>query len=413
MINENRLWDRLMQLSQIGKQEDGGITRLSFSHEERQVKDKVISFMREAGLSIREDEAGNLIGRREGTQMDAPVVLIGSHLDSVPNGGNFDGPLGVLAGIEILQTMNEEEIVTVNPIEVIAFTDEEGTRFGFGMIGSRAIAGTLTLEHIEASDKNGISIFQAMKDAGLNPRNFSKAAREKGTIKAYIELHIEQGKVLENENIPVGVVTGIAGPLWTKWTLLGEAGHAGSTPMNIRKDPLVAAGKIFEVIENEVLKYQNAVGTVGKIYVKPGGVNVIPGVVEFTLDLRDIDEIIRNEIENNIRSKATQICNSRGIELSIETLQRVAPAPCSTEIQEIIRNSCEKIGIDTISLPSGAGHDGMQLVHSCPIGMIFVRSRDGISHNPNEWSSNEDCTKGTQVLYETVLEIVDKPRDSM
>jgi allantoate deiminase len=397
-----------MQLSEIGKQEDGGITRLSFSREERQAKDLVMTFMREAELSIREDEAGNVIGRKEGRIKDAPVILIGSHLDSVPNGGKFDCPLGVIAGIEVLQTMNEQGIVTENPIEVIAFTDEEGTRFGFGMIGSRAIAGTLTPEELEHTDDNGISIAKAMKEAGFDPNNISNAAKEKGSVKAYLELHIEQGKVLENENLSVGIVSGIAGPLWTKWTLRGEAAHAGSTPMHIRKDPLVAAAKIIEIMEDEVKKYKNAVGTVGKISVKPGGVNVIPGQVEFTLDLRDIDENVRNEIEQNIAAKAKKICQDRGIKLVIEDLQRVPPAPCSTEIQEIMRNSCEELGIDTMTLPSGAGHDGMQLIDLCPIGMIFVRSKNGISHNPEEWSSKEDCTKGTQVLYHSVLKLAGK-----
>jgi allantoate deiminase len=408
MINQDRLWNRLMQLSEIGKQENGGITRLSFSREERQAKDLVISFMQEAGLSIREDEVGNVIGRKEGRIKDAPAILIGSHIDSVPNGGNFDGPLGVMAGTEVLQTMNEQRIVTDNPIEVIAFTDEEGTRFGFGMIGSRAIAGTLTHEELQNTDENGVSIAQAMKEAGFDPSKISNAAKEKGSVKAYLELHIEQGKVLENENLSVGVVSGIAGPLWTKWTLRGEAAHAGSTPMHLRKDPLVAAAKIMEFIEDEVKKYKNAVGTVGKISVKPGGVNVIPGQVEFTLDLRDIDENVRNEIERNIVSKATQICQDRGIELTIEDLQRVPPAPCSTEIQEIIKSSCEKIGLDTMTLPSGAGHDGMQLVDLCPIGMIFVRSKNGISHNPEEWSSKEDCANGAEVLYHTVLGLAGK-----
>jgi allantoate deiminase len=408
MINEERLWSRLMQLSEIGKQEDGGITRLSFSPEERQAKDLVMTFMKEAGLSIREDEVGNLIGRKEGRIKDAPVILIGSHLDSVPNGGNFDGPLGVIAGIEVLQTMNEQGIVTEKPIEVIAFTDEEGTRFGFGMIGSRAIAGTLTYYDLKHTDENGISIAMAMKEVGFDPSNISNAAKEKGSVKAYLELHIEQGKVLENENLSVGVVSGIAGPLWTKWTLKGEAAHAGTAPMHIRKDPLVAAANIIEIIEDEVKKYKNAVGTVGKMSVKPGGVNVIPGQVEFTFDLRDIDKNVRNNIEQNIAAKAKKICQDRGVELVIEDLQRVPPAPCSTEIQEIIRNSCKELGIDTMTLPSGAGHDGMQLIDLCPIGMIFVRSKNGISHNPEEWSSKEDCAKGTQVLYHSVLELAGK-----
>ncbi|MFJ5763463.1 Zn-dependent hydrolase [Neobacillus sp. NPDC093182] len=408
MINQDRIWDRLFKLSKIGKQKDGGITRLSFTKQERKAKDLVISFMKEAGLAIREDEVGNLIGRKEGRNINDPVVIIGSHLDSVPNGGNFDGPLGIIAGIEVLQTMNEKGIIPDHPIEVIAFTDEEGTRFGLGMIGSRGIAGTLNNEQLQKEDEHGISISEAMKRVGLDPNNISRATRVKGSIKAYIELHIEQGKVLESENLPVGIVSGIAGPLWNKWTLMGEAAHAGSTPMQIRKDPLVAAAIILQFIEEEVKKHKNAVGTVGKILVKPGGVNVIPGLVEFTFDLREIDEKVRDEIEQNIISKANKICQERGIELFIEDLQRVAPAICSKEIQEIIENSCQKNEVHPFILPSGAGHDGMQLHPICPIGMIFVRSKNGISHNPEEWSSKEDCGISAIVLYHSILQLSDK-----
>lgn len=405
MINQERLWDRLFELSEIGRKAEGGITRMSFTKEERQAKDLVRSYMIDAGLSVREDAAGNLIGRKEGYQKDAPTVIMGSHLDSVPEGGIFDGPLGVLAAIEVLQSMKEHQVETNHPIEVIAFTDEEGTRFRFGMIGSMSLAGTLRQEHLTNTDQQGITVAQAMREAGYDPDRITDAAREKGSVKAYIELHIEQGKILENSGLSVGVVSGIAGPLWTKWTLTGEAGHAGATPMNIRRDPLAAAATIIQEIESEVKRYPNAVGTVGKLSVQPGGMNVIPGQVEFTLDLRDIDEQVRNEIENQITSRARQICNERGIHLRIDDLQRIEPVPCSPEIRRVIEAACEKAGQKTMTLPSGAGHDGMQFKDFCPIGMIFVRSKDGISHNPAEWSSKEDCRDGANVLYHTVIEL--------
>lgn len=405
IINKERIWLRLHELSQYGKSENGGVTRFSFTEEERKAKDLVASYMKEAGMMITEDAAGNVIGRKEGRIKDLPAVLIGSHIDSVPNGGIFDGPLGVIAGIEVIQTMSELKIETDYPIEVIAFSDEEGSRFGFGMIGSRAMAGTLRPEHLQQKDSEGITIEEAMKVAGLSPLEISKAARKPQSVKAYVELHIEQGKVLEHHGLPAGIVTGIAGPLWTKWTLTGEAGHAGATPMPIRKDPLMAAAKILQFIEMETKKYQSAVATVGQITVKPGGINVIPGQAEFTVDLRDINEEDRNEIELSIKTFAKKLCENQGIAIEIEDLQRVAPAPCSQEIQTVMEQSFRKSFIDPFLLPSGAGHDGMQFNDFCPIGMIFVRSKNGLSHNPEEWSSKEDCGIGATILYETVLQL--------
>ncbi|WP_411503678.1 Zn-dependent hydrolase [Brevibacillus centrosporus] len=403
MINADRLWDRLMQLSSIGTQEVGGITRLSFSPEERAAKDLVTGFMKEAGLSVREDEVGNLIGRKEGTNPNAPVVLIGSHLDSVPSGGNFDGPLGVLSGVEALQTMNEHGVETEHPIEVIAFTDEEGTRFGYGMIGSRGIAGLLKEDELVSRDEAGISIAEAMANVGLDPAQISKAAREPGSVKAYVELHIEQGKVLESRDLSVGIVSGVAGPLWLKFILEGEAGHAGATPMNMRKDPLAAAAEVMLVIERQAARQEISVGTVGKLQVFPGGVNIIPGRVEFTLDLRDVDIQVRDQVEQAIMAEAEAICAKRGVKLQVELLQRINPAVCSEEIRAAIQAACAAEGLETITLPSGAGHDCMQLTELCPVGMIFARSKDGISHNPAEYTSKEDCGNGAQVLYRTVL----------
>ncbi|WP_018394983.1 Zn-dependent hydrolase [Bacillus sp. 37MA] len=404
-INQARLWSRLHELSQFGKQASGGVTRFSFTKEERQAKDLVMTYMKEAGMTVREDAAGNVIGRKEGSDNTAPAVLIGSHIDSVPEGGIFDGPLGVLAGIEVVQAMSEAAVETVHPVEVIAFIDEEGSRFGFGMIGSRALAGTLLPEHLQQTDQNGITIAAAMQESGLHPDEINKAARYSETVKAYVELHIEQGKVLERAGQPAGIVTGIAGPLWTRWTIEGEAGHAGATPMNQRKDSLMMALQIIQFIEEETKKYTNAVATIGQISVKPGGVNVIPGETTFTLDLRDIEERDRDQIEEAITSYAQSLCADREMNIKIEELQRVAPAPCSKEIRAVMEEACLTMSLEPIFLPSGAGHDGMQFNDFCPIGMVFVRSKNGISHNPSEWSSEEDCGVGASILYETVLRL--------
>ncbi|PET75589.1 Zn-dependent hydrolase [Bacillus sp. AFS001701] len=405
MINQDRLWNRLMELGSIGKQESGGITRLSFTENERKAKELLSSYMNEAGLKVYEDTVGNLIGHKEGINQNAPVVLVGSHIDSVYNGGNFDGPLGVLSGIEILQTMNEQGITTVHPIEVIVFTDEEGARFSFGMIGSRGIAGTLTLEELQNKDQQGITVAEAMCQGGYDPLLIDQSVRSIGSVKAYVELHIEQGKVLENDNLSVGIVTGISGPLWLKFIIEGKAGHAGATPMNDRNDALVAASQIIQLIEKESLKTGSTVGTVGQLQLFPGGINIIPGKVEFTLDLRDVNEVIRDEVENRILEGAKILCEQRGVGLKIEDLQRIAPTLCSNEIQDLAKLACETIGVEPFYLPSGAGHDCMQLTNLCPIGMLFIRSKDGISHNPAEWSSKEDCADGANVLYHTVLQL--------
>jgi len=404
-VSKERLWRRMMELGQIGEQDSGGVTRFSFTEEERQAKNLVISYMKEAGLIVREDAAGNIIGRREGRDPLAPAVLTGSHIDTVPHGGKFDGALGVLAAIEALQRMNELNIETVHPIEVIVFTDEEGARFGFGMLGSRALAGTLRPEHLDYTDDQNISIAEAMKGSGLDPDNIAEAAKRPEQVKAYVELHIEQGTVLEGHNQPVGIVSGIAGPLWLKFTLTGQAGHAGATPMNVRRDPMQAAAEIMGHIYREAKKYPNAVATVGKVTALPGGINIIPGEVQFTLDLRDIDETVRDEMENSIRSCAGQVCKEKAIDLHISVLQRIAPTPCSPDIMDAVENACRKTGLGSITLASGAGHDGMQLGSLCPVGMIFVRSRKGISHSPEEWTSPEDCHAGAEVLYHTLLQL--------
>jgi allantoate deiminase len=403
MVDGDRLWRRLFELAEVGKRESGGVTRLSLTDEERSAKDLVASFMEEAGLAVREDAAGNLFGRREGTDPDAPAVLVGSHVDSVYDGGNFDGPLGVLAGIEVVQAMEKDGVRTDHPVEVVAFTDEEGARFSFGMIGSRALAGHLSSGDLEHQDGNGISVAEAMRDYGLDPERIEDARRPQNSLAAYLELHIEQGQVLEAEDLPVGIVTGIAGPVWLRFTVGGESGHAGATPMDRRHDALVAAAEIVGVVEQEASSAPSAVGTVGQIEVRPGGINIIPGRVDFSVDLRDIDVAVRDGVEGRIRERAGQICDRRGVGLDVEELQRLDPAPCSEEVRGVIADACEEVGIRPHSLPSGAGHDGMHLASLCPMGMIFVRSRDGVSHNPEEWSSREDCEAGCDVLYRSVL----------
>ncbi len=404
MINIERLMSRLEELSKIGKTEDGGVTRFSFTEEEKEANALVARFMEEAGLTVEYDAVGNLIGSREGEE-GLPVILLGSHIDTVPNGGKFDGPVGVLSAIEVMHALNEEGVSLRHPVKVISFKDEEGSRFGFGMIGSRAVAGTLAMEDLERTDDRGVSILQAMEEAGfpLDAAKLQTAKMDK--VKAYLEVHIEQGKVLERNNVGVGNVTGIAGPVWLKMKVVGEAEHAGATPMGQRKDALVAASMIIQEAEKIARMHPPAVATVGKIAVSPNGVNVIPGEVEWTIDIRSTDEKQRDEVERAIVAFAERTAEERDMRLEISELQRVPPVGCDERIQTLIQESIAEIGAETVSLPSGAGHDGMQFKDRFPIGMIFVRSIDGISHNPRELSLAEDIEKGAEVLYRTLLKL--------
>ncbi|QSO46450.1 Zn-dependent hydrolase [Alicyclobacillus mengziensis] len=403
-VNADRLWQRIQGLHEIGATGEGGVTRFSFTAEERTVKDIVSGFMRDAGLVVHEDAVGNLIGRREGLNPGAKVVLVGSHLDSVPNGGDFDGPLGVLAAIEAVAALEAAGIRTKHPIEVVAFTDEEGARFRFGMIGSRGIAGILSDADVDTHrDGNGITIREAMQAAGFDASGMSSAARERDAVKGYIELHIEQGKVLEQALQPVGIVSGIAGPLWLKFTLHGDAGHAGTTPMKGRRDALSATAEILLVIEQEAGLMKRTVGTVGQLQVHPGGVNIIPGRVEFTLDLRDVDVTVRDEVEQKIITKAQTICEERGILLQVDTLQRVAPVTCDEQLQGLMKEAATEFGLDAPIVVSGAGHDGMQFADKWPVGMLFARSKNGVSHHPDEYTSKEDCALAANVLLGTIF----------
>jgi allantoate deiminase len=410
MVDGERLWRRLSELAEIGKRESGGVTRLSFTDEERSAKDLVASFMQEAGLAVSEDAVGNLFGRREGSDPNAPAVLVGSHVDSVYDGGNFDGPLGVLAGIEVVQAMEEGGVETDHPVEVVAFTDEEGARFSFGMIGSRALPGTLSEEDLQHQDADGISISDAMRKRDLDPARIGEVARPRDSLACYLELHIEQGRVLEDEDLPVGVVTGIAAPVWRRVVFEGETGHAGTAPMQLRRDALAAAAEVVGIVEEEGSATGTSVGTVGQLGVEPGGINIIPGRVELSLDLRDIDEDTRDQIEERILERSRRVGEDRGVGFETEVLQRMTPVSCSETVRGTIQAACEGLGLGTRNLASGAAHDGMQLAGLCPVGMIFVRSREGVSHSPDEWSSKKDCTAGADVLYHTALDLASRHR---
>ncbi len=404
MINSKRLLGHLAELSEIGKNDTtGGITRFSYTDVEQEAVDLVTEYMKQAGLAVTVDEVGNVIGSSPGT---GPAIVVGSHIDTVPEGGEFDGALGVLSAIEIAQTLNEQQVEQTKLLKVVAFKDEEGSRFGFGMIGSRAMAGTLKESHLNVLDNDGISIAQAMQKSGFNPKTITDAKQE--DMDVYVEMHIEQGKVLEKANLPVGIVSGIAGPLWLEITLEGISEHAGATPMNIRKDALIGASECLIEIETLMQSESTAVATVGKLNVYPNGTNVIPGKVVFTIDIRDIDEEHRNGLEKQIISTIQQVSQKRDLQWNIRELQRVKPVKADPALQQMLSDKIKEVGIEPLKLISGAGHDAMQFGDRCPITMLFVRSKDGISHNPLEYSSEEDITIATEVFYKFIYDLVRK-----
>lgn len=401
MINTNRLLDRLQHLSKIGRNKiTGGINRFSFTHEEQLAINLITSFMKEAGMTVTTDAVGNIIGTfGEGTE----TIMLGSHIDTVPEGGKYDGALGVLAAIEIVQTIHEQQLALSKKIQVVAFKDEEGTRFGFGLIGSRAMAGLLTHKQLQQKDMAGITIEEAMKQFHLSPLPLENVKRS--DIKAYLEMHIEQGKALENEELPVGIVSGIAAPLWLEVTVTGISEHAGATPMPIRHDALTAASEMILAIEHMLNNTTTSVATVGKLNVEPNGVNVIPGKVTFTIDIRDIDEQKISTLETNIIDQLKKIAERRNVTIDSKVLQRVKPAKTDAFLNRQLTKIIEKNGIRPYSLISGAGHDAMNIAAVAPICMLFVRSKDGISHNSLEYSSDEDIIIATNIFYDTVLEL--------
>ncbi len=398
-VNGERLAARLDALSKIGAAENGGVTRLGYSKEEKQAKELVIGWMKEAGLSITIDGAGNVFGRLEGKQ-EAPAVMSGSHLDSVPNGGNFDGPLGVLAALEIVEAWNDTRYIPPIPYEVAIFTDEEGSRFKAGLTGSRSFVGKITSAELDQLiDKGGQTFDEIIKDYGSNRQAFLDPHYRTRAIQMFVEVHIEQGLILEKQDEPAGIVSGIAGPSWLEVSFKGKAGHAGNTPMEGRKDPVIAAGMFVQEIETLPRQVsQTAVATVGKLDVIPNGVNVIAQEVNIMVDIRDITEESRDSLLDRICQKAEEIAANRGIEVTWNINTRIKPLPIAPEMQEKLATAMKKFDINPTYIPSGAGHDSMILGEEFPVAMIFTRSKDGISHTPEEWSSLNDCVQTVHVL---------------
>lgn len=409
-INERRMQKRIEQLSQIGKIGETGVCRLALSQEDRAGVELVRSWMEEAGLRTRIDNFGNLIGRLAGTDDGAPVLMIGSHIDSQPYGGRFDGVIGVLGGLEVVQTMKEQGVVPHQPIEVVAFCDEEGCRFQKGLFGSWGILGRIQPEDLERTDRNGVSRRQALIEFGCDPDRLEESQYALGSIGAYLEMHIEQGPILDNHEEPIGIVSAISGPLWWTVEMTGFAGHAGSVPMDMRKDALLGAAKVITAV-NELAKLDPSaptVGTVGHLEVFPDSRNIIPERVRFTVDLRDIDLTRRDAREQSLIEVIEQVAREGGLSYTITEDTNSDPRYCADWIKAILHEQSKELGIIPRELMSGPFHDALALSYVCDYGMIFVRCKDGISHNPQEYSTYEDIALGTELLYKTVVQMVNK-----
>jgi allantoate deiminase len=406
-INAERINGNLQELAEIGKIGDTGVARLAHSKKDKEAVLKVKRWMEDVGLTARIDNFGNLIGRLEGENSDAPALLIGSHIDSQPYGGRFDGVLGVLGALEVIQTLQEQKITPAIPIEVIAFSDEEGSRFNKGLFGVRGILGKLEEGELDRQDKDGVTRREALIEFGCDPDKFKESEVDVSKITAFLELHIEQGPVLEAKGEPVGIVTGISGPLWLTVEMTGLAGHAGSVPMPMRQDALVGAAKVIVKLNELASKIPGAptVGTVGSLNVFPDSRNIIPEKVTFTVDLRDIDESRRDELETELRLAIHQIAAEHGLKYTITEDTKSEPRFCDKKIMDIMRTESKDMGLNVPELMSGPFHDSLTMSYVCDYAMIFVRSKDGISHNPKEYSAPEDIALGTELLYRTVVKL--------
>jgi allantoate deiminase len=412
-INASRLQQHFEAMSLIGKIGETGTCRPTMTPLEKQGFDLASSWMQEAGMKTHIDNFGNLIGRLEGKNPALPVLMMGSHLDSQPYGGRFDGVAGVLCAIEVVKTLTENNIIPDRSIEVISFADEEGWRFNKGLFGSRGILGKLEKGELERTDKDGITREKALRDFGCDPTKFSESEYKPGSIFCFLELHIEQGPILDNTHKPIGVVSGISGPLWLTVKLKGMAGHAGSVPMAMRKDALVGAAEIIIALNGIANQISGAptVGTVGTLNVFPASRNIIPEEVTFTVDLRDIDLERRHRYEKQLMDKIKSITQKHQLTYEISEDTNLEPRYCADWIKAIIASECKNLGLtDTPELMSGPFHDAMALSYACDYGMIFVRCKDGISHNPLEFASYEDLALGSEVMYGTVLEIMKKKK---
>jgi len=400
-VDGSRLNSHLTELAKFGKTPEGGTNRVAYSDIDQQARQYAMQLMRDAKLEVGVDAAGNIIGRRAGTDAALKPLMIGSHIDSVPQGGSYDGQVGSMSAIEVAQTLAENNVRLEHPLEVIIFQNEEG-----GTIGSAAISRGLSEKDLNIVTNSKKTIREGIKFIGGDPDRLASIVRKKGDLAGYLELHIEQGGVLYNEKIDIGVVEGIVGINWWEVTIEGFANHAGTTPMNQRHDALLAAARYIEAVNRVVTSIPGRqVGTVGKIQSFPGAFNVIPGKVATSLELRDLDSTKLETLFEKIMVEVRRIETETGTKFDFKQVNGSQPALTDTRFRQTIDESAKQLGLTTKALPSGAGHDAQEIADICPVGMIFVPSRDGISHSPREFSKPEDIANGANVLLQSLLKL--------
>ncbi|HIN37048.1 MAG TPA: Zn-dependent hydrolase [Dehalococcoidia bacterium] len=402
-INETRINQTMQELGELGDSPEG-MLRVAYSPEDIAGRDYAIKMMQEAGLETHIDTAGNIIGRRPGSDDSLPAIAMGSHTDTVPKGGKYDGALGVMAAIEVIRTLEEQGHNTRHPLEVINFTNEEGTRFHRWLVGSRSMSGLLEQEDLDAVDDDGLSLGPCLADIGGDISRIEEAVRKPGELAAYFELHIEQGPYLDRSGTPIGVVTGITGRAVFEVEIEGKANHAGTTPMSTRRDALVSASKLVLAIQKMAAEQEICrVSTVGSIKAVPNAVNVIPGSASIGLEFRDTDMEALASAEQELQRITDQAVIDDAVDIDVIRHRFTTSVPITPDMQAMVAEAAENCGFEWESLPSGAGHDAQAVANIAPVAMIFVPSLDGISHSKEEYSTPQACANGAQVLLELLL----------
>ncbi|WP_243355873.1 M20 family metallo-hydrolase [Bacillus litorisediminis] len=410
MVCISRIEKQLLELAEIGKISESGVSRLAHSPEDREAINLVETWMIDAGMSVTIDSFSNVIGVYPGKNPQLPPVVIGSHIDTQPYAGRFDGTIGVLGAIEVIRLLKEKNIQPNRTIEVVAFSDEEGCRFNKGLFGVRGLTGKLEENELDRKDQNGITRKEALERIGIEVNRTQEPRYMPENVCAFIEMHIEQGPILESKDLPVGIVSGISGPLWLTVEFKGHSGHAGAVPMNLRQDALVGASRVIYLFD-EMLKDNPdhpTVGTAGHIVNFPNSRNTISEHVTFTVDLRDIDPKRRSHYEKTLYNLIESTAEKYNLDYSITEDTNSHPKYCADWIKAIMAEELAKMGHQPFELMSGPFHDSLIMADCCPYGMIFVRCKDGISHHPKEFASMEDIAIGTELLYRTVLRIAAK-----
>ena len=399
-INAERLWQSLMDLAQIGATAKGGVRRLTLTDADRQGRDLFVAWCKEAGLSVEVDGIGNIFARRSGSDPDALPVAIGSHLDSQPSGGKFDGAYGVMAGLEVVRTLNDAGIRTRAPIEVAAWTNEEGSRFVPTLMGSGVFAGVFSLKRIlEVKDVDGISVRDALASTGY------AGEAPPHRLGAYFEAHIEQGPVLEETATTIGVVLGALGQRWFDVAVTGQDSHAGPTPMQTRKDALLAASRLVLEVNRIANGYPDyARGTVGFMHVKPNSRNVVPGEVSMTVDLRSAKDTTLSEMVEDLKKNVVSIANETRTEIALQEVVTLPPSEFAPELVRGVREGAAVFGYSHRDIVSGAAHDAVYVARTAPAAMVFVPCEGGISHNEIENARPDDIAAGCNVLLHAVLQ---------